>query len=176
MTNKDASGKGSKKEPTPWYKDGLKFECTGCGDCCTGAEGYVWVTNAEIAKLAELLNTTVDDFEYQYVRKIGIRKSLKELPVSFDCVFFDSESRKCQVYEARPQQCQTWPFWDSNLKTRKHWEATCNVCPGSGDWAALSVGRDRKTTVCRQSLKKCPKKKSEQPAILCVPCARDWTQ
>ena len=23
--------------PEPWYKDGLRFKCTGCGDCCTGA-------------------------------------------------------------------------------------------------------------------------------------------
>ena len=28
----------SKNRPTqePWYKDGLRFKCTGCGDCCTG--------------------------------------------------------------------------------------------------------------------------------------------
>ena len=33
---------------TPWYKDGLRFQCTGCGDCCTGGPGYVWVNQAEI--------------------------------------------------------------------------------------------------------------------------------
>ena len=27
-----------------WYRDGLRFECTRCGACCTGAPGYVWVT------------------------------------------------------------------------------------------------------------------------------------
>lgn len=116
----------------PWYKDGLKFKCTGCGDCCTGGEGYVWVNKKEIADLAELMNQSVEDFEDLYVRKIGIRKSLKEFPVSFDCVFFDNETRKCQVYEARPQQCRTWPFWDSNLKTKDDWERTCEECPGSG--------------------------------------------
>ena len=36
----------------PWYKDGLKFKCTGCGDCCTGGEGYVWVNKQEIVALA----------------------------------------------------------------------------------------------------------------------------
>ena len=116
----------------PWYKDGLKFTCTGCGDCCTGGEGYVWVNKEEIMALADLLGLSVDDFEHFYIRKIGIRKSLIEFPVSFDCVFFDSESRKCQVYEARPKQCRTWPFWDSNLKTVDNWQSTCDVCPGSG--------------------------------------------
>ena len=115
----------------PWYKDGLRFSCTQCGDCCTGAPGYVWVVKAEIAELATLLGVDVDEFERLYVRRVGIRKSLIEFP-NGDCVFFDGESRKCQVYGARPRQCRTWPFWDSNLRTPKDWEETCQVCPGSG--------------------------------------------
>ena len=30
-------------ESAPWYRDGLRFTCTRCGNCCTGAPGYVWV-------------------------------------------------------------------------------------------------------------------------------------
>ncbi|MCH7752933.1 MAG: YkgJ family cysteine cluster protein, partial [Planctomycetes bacterium] len=36
----------------PWYQDGLRFKCTGCGNCCTGSPGYVWVNQAEINALA----------------------------------------------------------------------------------------------------------------------------
>ena len=36
----------------PWYREGLKFACTGCGECCTGAPGYVWVNKSEMAALA----------------------------------------------------------------------------------------------------------------------------
>ena len=36
----------------PWFKDGLRFKCTQCGDCCTGAPGYVWVNQEEIEALA----------------------------------------------------------------------------------------------------------------------------
>ncbi|MEX0818019.1 MAG: YkgJ family cysteine cluster protein, partial [Pirellulaceae bacterium] len=101
----------------PWYKDGLRFKCTQCGDCCTGAPGYVWVNKAEIEALAaERGEPDVETFESEYVRKIGIRRSLREFP-NGDCVFFDSEKRKCTVYNARPRQCRTWPFWDSNLKS-----------------------------------------------------------
>ena len=35
----------------PWYAGGLRFTCTGCGDCCTGAPGYVWVNQQEIDAL-----------------------------------------------------------------------------------------------------------------------------
>jgi Fe-S-cluster containining protein len=115
----------------PWYHKGLRFECTGCGDCCTGAPGYVWVNGEEIAALAARLEMPVDDFEKKYVRKVGIRKSLVEFD-NGDCVFFDGDSRKCTVYAERPRQCRTWPFWDSNVRTPAAWKETCQVCPGSG--------------------------------------------
>lgn len=116
----------------PWYADGLKFKCSQCGDCCTGAPGFVWVNAEEIAALAALVGETdLEKFEATYVKNVGIRKSLREFP-NGDCVFFDGEARKCTVYSARPRQCRTWPFWDSNLSSPQAWERTCEICPGSG--------------------------------------------
>jgi len=123
----------------PWYNAGLRFNCTQCGNCCTGAPGYVWVNNEEIARLAALVGVEVAEFEDSYVRHVGARKSLKEFS-NGDCVFFDGQSRKCTVYEARPRQCRTWPFWDSNLKTPQDWEHTCSVCPGSGKGRLYQLG------------------------------------
>ncbi len=114
----------------PWYHAGLRFTCTQCGDCCSGTPGYVWVTNEEIAAIATLMGLDVDEFEDKYCRQVGVRKSLKEFS-NGDCVFLDG-SRRCTVYGARPRQCRTWPFWDSNLKTPDDWKHTCDVCPGSG--------------------------------------------
>lgn len=114
-----------------WYRDGLRFQCTGCGDCCTGAPGYVWVDEEEIAALAAHLQVEVEEFERKYVRRVGRRKSLIEL-AGGDCVFFDNQTRRCTVYSARPQQCRTWPFWESNLQTRRTWAETCRACPGCG--------------------------------------------
>lgn len=123
----------------PWYSAGLRFECTQCGDCCTGAPGFVWVNEAEIAALAALVGEPdVEQFEEKYVRKVGIRKSLREFS-NGDCVFFDGETRKCTVYGARPRQCRTWPFWDSNLKSPEEWQRTCEVCPGSGKGKLYSL-------------------------------------
>ena len=131
-TNKSTSS------ANPWYKDGLRFQCTGCGDCCTGAPGFVWVNKAEIAQLAELLELGVPEFEAEYVRKVGIRKSLVEFG-NGDCVFFDNKTRKCTVYSARPRQCRTWPFWRSNLRTPETWAETCQECPGSGKGKLYSL-------------------------------------
>jgi Fe-S-cluster containining protein len=115
----------------PWFQDGLRFRCTQCGNCCTGAPGYVWVNQAEIEQLALLLGMAVDVFEEKYVRRVGVRKSLIEY-ANGDCVFFDGQTRRCTVYDARPRQCRTWPFWESNVRTPADWQRTCEVCPGSG--------------------------------------------
>jgi Fe-S-cluster containining protein len=123
----------------PWYKDGLRFQCTGCGDCCTGAPGFVWVNKEEIAALAAKVGLDEDEFESRYVREIGVRKSLVEFN-NGDCVFFDGKTRKCKVYEARPRQCRTWPFWDSNVRAPEAWAQTCEVCPGSGTGRLYQLG------------------------------------
>lgn len=115
----------------PWYKDGLRFTCTQCGDCCTGAPGFVWVDEEEIEKLAARLDKSVPEFEAHYVRLVGRDKSLVEFP-NGDCVLLDPHTRKCKVYEDRPRQCRTWPFWESNLEDERAWQETCEVCPGSG--------------------------------------------
>ena len=117
----------------PWYKDGLPFTCSQCGDCCTGAPGFVWVNKAEIAALAEAVTGgDIEEFEAANVRKVGIRKTLRE-HADGACVLFDQETRRCTVYEQRPRQCRTWPFWDSNLRTPETWRETCEICPGSGE-------------------------------------------
>jgi len=114
-----------------WAKDGLRFECTGCGDCCTGAPGYVWVNGAEIRALAKAVGLSVEEFEATYIRKVGVRRSLIEYD-NGDCVLFDTEQRHCMAYDARPRQCRTWPFWDSTAGTEDDWEETCRECPDCG--------------------------------------------
>ncbi|TWT48701.1 YkgJ family cysteine cluster protein [Botrimarina hoheduenensis] len=117
--------------PDEWMADGLRFTCTGCGDCCAGAEGYVWVNKQEIAALAEQRGMTVEAFEAEHVRKVGVRKSLTER-ADGDCVLLDPKTRKCTAYNARPRQCRTWPFWESTVKSPAAWAETCEACPGAG--------------------------------------------
>jgi Fe-S-cluster containining protein len=114
-----------------WYEDGLRFRCLGCGRCCIGEPGFVWVDAAEIAVLAAALHMETGQFEEAFVRSVGKKKSLVELPDG-DCVFFDNRARQCSVYHARPAQCRTWPFWESNVRSRGAWEETRRACPGSG--------------------------------------------
>ena len=114
-----------------WYRDGLKFECTQCGKCCSGAPGFVWVNDQEVDAMSTTLELDADTFRERFVRQVGNRESLVEYPDG-DCIFLDPETRHCLVYDSRPIQCRTWPFWSSNLATRRDWKETCRVCPGAG--------------------------------------------
>lgn len=67
----------------------------------------------------------------RFVRRVGSRYSLIEKPGG-DCVFWERE-RGCTVYEARPEQCRTWPFWPDNVETPEDWARTESICPGAGN-------------------------------------------
>jgi Fe-S-cluster containining protein len=115
----------------PWYKDGLRFTCTQCGDCCTGDPGVVWVDDQEMEQIAAHLNRTVDEVRRLHTHNVGRRVSLTE-HTSGDCTFFDATTRKCGIYPVRPKQCRTWPFWNSNLESPEAWQEVQRVCPGAG--------------------------------------------
>lgn len=123
----------------PWYQDGLQFECAGCGGCCTGAPGFVWVTPTDITRISKLLGMSEPDFESQFTRTVaGVRTSLKE-HLNGDCYFFDPITRHCQIYDVRPAQCRTWPFWSSVLESRKTWRQTAQRCPGCNQGKLYSI-------------------------------------
>ncbi|MDP7005258.1 MAG: YkgJ family cysteine cluster protein [Phycisphaerales bacterium] len=119
-----------------WFEDGLCFLCNQSGNCCTGPTGAVWFTDAEGRAMAKELKISVDDFYARYTRKVGTRWSLTENVISgkYDCVFLDRETEKpsCKLYEARPLQCRTWPFWRENLRSESAWQRAKyeTPCPG----------------------------------------------
>ncbi len=121
----------------PWYDEGLRFRCTRCGNCCTGPPGVVWVEPEEIAAIAEFRGEKVEETRGLYTRPVGRNRSLREKP-NGDCVFYD-RAQGCTIYAVRPRQCQTWPFWGSNVATPAAWERTRQACPGAGQGELISV-------------------------------------
>lgn len=119
-------------------KAGLSFGCTMCGNCCTGPEGYVLVTDEEVAALAARLSLSTAEFAERFTHMTPPGRSLTERLTDFgnDCVFLDRAKvpgkAVCGVYEDRPAQCRTWPFWKSNLVSRRSWELAKRRCPGMG--------------------------------------------
>lgn len=115
----------------PWYAPGLRFRCTQCGNCCSGAPGYVWVTEADIAAIAEYLAVPRGEVRLLHTRPVGGRISLTEF-ANGDCTFLDPATHRCRIYPVRPEQCRTWPFWRSNVASPEAWARTGETCPGAG--------------------------------------------
>jgi len=116
-------------------KDGFNYAfdssaCSTCeGRCCTGESGYIYVNKSEIEAISELLDLSVKDFANTYLFKKGFKLSIKEIKHndSYECIFYDREINGCKIYEARPSQCITFPFWDyfkNNIDELKQ------ECPG----------------------------------------------
>ena len=113
-----------------WYEEGLRFECTRCGNCCTGAPGYVWVTEREQFAIAGRLGLPLEEFQLHFTKLVGRRLSLLERP-NGDCVFLDREGG-CGIQAVKPRQCVAFPFWPRILASRKNWRQTAVDCPGIG--------------------------------------------
>ncbi len=106
-------------------EDGFEYAfspdaCATCqGKCCSGESGYIYVTKKEIESISKLLELDVNIFVRDYLFKKGYKYSIKEIKFndSHECIFYDRESNGCTIYDARPTQCKTFPFWDY-YKTR----------------------------------------------------------
>lgn len=122
----------------PWYKEGLRFKCTECGKCCTGKPGYVWVTEEEIKAMASHLKMTEQAFKIKYIRRRDNRMALVEKKVGngeFSCVFL--KEKRCEIYQVRPQQCRTFPWWRENLTSEESWKIAAETCEGISETSPL---------------------------------------
>jgi Fe-S-cluster containining protein len=126
--NKIGENRGVFMQKTPFYADGLRFSCQRCSACCRFEPGYVFLSHVDCKLLAESLKMEYTAFVETFCRWIpapgGEQLSLKEKS-NFDCVFWDGN---CGVYEKRPLQCRTYPFWDSVVFSPQMWNGL--DCPG----------------------------------------------
>lgn len=132
----------------PWYADGLRFDCTRCGNCCGGPPGYVWVEQGDIRAIAAQLGLDPAEFVRWHTRPAEGRRSLLELSGG-DCEFLERRAdgkTGCRIHAVRPAQCRTWPFWDSNVRTRRGWDAAGRGCPG------INRGRSHPLMVIQSAL------------------------
>lgn len=112
----------------PWFSDGLRFKCTGCGKCCTGSPGYVFLSNQDLERLSAHFHLTQEEFTQKYTRYIDGQYALLDRAQTYDCIFL--QNNQCTAYEARPTQCRTFPWWVHHLRDQNDWEEAGKRCEG----------------------------------------------
>ncbi len=125
--NKDNKQQGNEEV---WYANGLKFQCIfpKCNRCCCNEPGYVWLADGEAENIAKFLKLTKKEFQKNYTIKLHGRVSLTEKK-NFDCIFLDQETG-CKIYQVRPKQCSSYPFWPEVLRSVESWYLEGQFCPG----------------------------------------------
>jgi uncharacterized protein len=118
------------KKKNHFYKEGIRFECQGEGKCCIsrGRYGYVYLSFNDRRRLAKHCGMSTAEFTERFTDKVD---GLYELRYTGkDCPFI--QDNRCAVYEARPSQCRTWPFWPENMNEIVWEQEVASWCPGVG--------------------------------------------
>ncbi len=115
----------------PWWDKGIRFECQGSGKCCVSHEGYgyVYMTTEDRVRMAKTLNLSTDEFTRQYcTQDEGVYHLVDG--AEGRCHFL--EGRRCGIYDGRPTQCRTWPFWPEVMGAKTWNKEVAAFCPGVG--------------------------------------------
>jgi Fe-S-cluster containining protein len=135
-------------EDRPYFFDaGLRFGCTQCGQCCTGAHGTIFMNREESGRIAQHLGLARGLFLRRFAYPMKGGHSLREKE-NGDCVFF--ADGRCAIYTVRPTQCRTYPFWPENLRSEAAWSRACRECPGIGEGRLF--GREEILALVQQQL------------------------
>lgn len=113
-----------------WYSEGIRFECQGSGKCCSsrGEYGFVYLTKADVLAAAKALRVRPEEFISEHCQYDEGNLCLKDNPSSADCLFLDGN--RCEIYEGRPTQCRTWPFWPEVMNAKSWSKNVQSFCPG----------------------------------------------
>ena len=133
----------AKKERPQWWEKGIQFECQGSGRCCVSRDeyGFVYMTKEDRIRMAKSLNLTTRQFTKDYCKKAdGIHHLIEG--EQGRCYFL--EDNKCGVYEGRPTQCRTWPFWPEVMAAKVWKKEVAAYCPGIGKGKTWKADEIRK--------------------------------
>ncbi len=132
----------------------LRFECTGCGACCTGGgDHYVETDAREREAIRDFLGITPAWFRRRYLVRLAANLIGVRLEANGRCPFLGKDNR-CGIYPVRPRQCRTYPWWPELLETHRSWAGEGRRCEGINRGAIVplatierALAREKKSAV-----------------------------
>jgi len=126
----------------------LRFSCTRCGRCCCGGEGYhVYLSLQEARTISFYLGVTWKWFRHHYLRRLE-DGDLVAADNAGACIFLRADGH-CRIYEVRPEQCSTYPFWPELVSSAATWQREARRCEG------INRGNPVKVAEIRRAIGKC---------------------
>ena len=116
----------------------LQFECQrGCTKCCE-VQGYVYITEDDLQRIAKYLRMAAADFEAQYVFRTKHLLRLRKPGGGKTCGFLKDGG--CSIHAVKPVQCKVYPFWPEMVEDRDVWNDEATRCPGIGKGPLIQIG------------------------------------
>ncbi len=119
----------------PYYTQGLRFTCRQCSTCCRHDPGFVFLSFTDLERIVTVLDSTPAEVLRQYCRIVDVGGGRRRISLiersNYDCIFW--QQGKCTIYEARPLQCRSFPFWHEFVYDQARWEECAKSCPGIGE-------------------------------------------
>ena len=116
--------------------EGLRFACQpGCTECCR-QQGFVYLTDADLPRIADYLGMSAAAFERKFVYRTRKRMRLR-VPRDATCHFLMEGG--CSIHAVKPTQCRIFPFWPELVESRREWKKTARYCPGIGQGPLVQI-------------------------------------
>jgi len=122
----------------------LRFQCQpGCTKCCE-QKGFVYLTEADLGRIAKFLGLKESEFERRYVYRTRHLLRLR-MPRHTQCHFLREDG--CSIHPVKPVQCRVFPFWPELVDDKREWRKTAAWCPGigRGELVQIETARERAT-------------------------------
>ncbi len=127
------------------FKEGIRFECQGSGKCCVsrGSYGFVYLSIKDLKRFSKYFNLSIAEFKKKFCQITdGFVHLAEKESFNGKCIFL--KNKRCSVYECRPSQCRTWPFWNENMNA-KIWNNDISInCPGIGKGGKINYNKIKK--------------------------------
>jgi Fe-S-cluster containining protein len=87
----------------------------------------------EIQKAAAFLQMTTNEFAHKFASHFVETSDVYNEATSWlrlsekenGCILLGDDGKLCSIYEARPVQCRTYPFWPTIMQTKESWDSEC---------------------------------------------------
>jgi len=120
----------------------LRFQCQpGCTNCCQ-QQGFVYLTEADLVRIAKFAGMSAAAFERRYVYRTKRRLRLR-VPRHSQCHFLLEDG--CSIHAVKPAQCRIFPYWPELVDDKREWKKTAAFCPGigKGELVQIETARER---------------------------------
>ena len=110
-------------------KFNFRFECVPeCTNCCTHP-GDVFLTDEDVARIAEHLELAPTEFYNRHCEERDGKIRIAD-PSKGACRFVTSTG--CSIHAVKPLQCRTFPYWPEYVVSKRSWKNLRQFCPGIG--------------------------------------------